>query len=234
MYNSSDVPWHARKSGFRRFLRRRRFRHFVAVAQKFQLENPTKELRILDVGGRVNYWLAMQELFDLKKVKITILNLSVDEGLDSLPPNFDLQGSPFDVVSGDATSLQFDDRTFDLAHSNSMIEHLVSWGKMQMAADEIRRVAVGYFVQMPYFWFPHEPHFNSLFFHWLPENLRVKRLLRHRVGWYGPAENYHEALEIVRSARLPDKLQMRTLFPDARIKEERVFLTKSLMAIRGS
>lgn len=213
-------------------LRRRRLRHFSRLVEEARDETG-KTVRILDIGGRVNYWLAMADLIPLDAVEITILNLSVNDCLTGLPRDFDITCYPFKPVAGDACALDYPDGAFDVIHSNSVIEHLGDWDNMRLAAGQIERLAARYFVQVPYFWFPYEPHFKTMFFHWLPENLRVKRLMARKVGWYGPASDYETALKIVRSAQLPDKLQMKLLFPGAQIVSEQLGLTKSLMAIRN-
>src|SRR3546814_10323990 len=66
-------------------------------------------------------------------------------------------------------------RSFDIAHSNSVIEHVITWDNMKNFARETRRVAAWHYVQTPYFWFPVDPHFYKLpFYHWLPRPLRAK------------------------------------------------------------
>src|SRR3546814_2616362 len=70
-------------------------------------------------------------------------------------------------------------RSFDIAHSNSVIEHVITWDNMKNFARETRRVAAWHYVQTPYFWFPVDPHFYKLpFYHWLPRPLRAKLLMR--------------------------------------------------------
>ena len=126
---------------------------------------------------------------------------------------------------GDATDLPFEDRSFPVAFSNSVIEHIPKHlqGKF---ASEIRRVADRYFVQTPNRWFPIEPHYQVPLFQFLP--YRVQRFLnRHlTLGWR--EKGHWEAVNLL-SAR-----DLRRLFPDAEIRRERMFgLTKSLMAVRG-
>jgi ubiquinone/menaquinone biosynthesis C-methylase UbiE len=59
------------------------------------------------------------------------------------------------LVLGDARELPFKDNSFDVVFSNSLIEHLYSFGQQQKFADECRRVAPRYCVQVPnqhFFW----------------------------------------------------------------------------------
>lgn len=102
-------------------------------------------------------------------------------------------------------------------------------------AGEVRRVARGYVVQTPYFWFPLEPHFMAPIYHWVPESVRAKILLRVPLGHTGKAASLDEAMQRVQSAQLVDATMFGSLFPDAEIRFERVAgLPKSLMGIRSA
>src|SRR4051794_26662392 len=61
--------------------------------------------------------------------------------------------------------LPFADNEFDLAYSNSVLEHVNDRAGL---AREIRRVARSWWVQTPAFSFPIEPHALLPFAHWLP------------------------------------------------------------------
>ncbi|MDE5452805.1 methyltransferase domain-containing protein [Bradyrhizobium sp. CSA112] len=180
--------------------------------------------RILDVGGTLEYWRSFQADLDWSKVDVTLVNLD--------PDLVDLPG--FKSLYCDARSIsQFADNSFDVVHSNSVIEHVGRWNDMAAMAGEVRRLAPAYFVQTPYFWFPLEPHARTLFFHWMPECWRYRLLMRRSLGFWPQQPNLGSAVTAVQSALLLDKRQMQFLFPDARIVPERCFgLTKSLIAIR--
>ena len=186
----------------------------------------TGKCRIIDLGGRAQYWDLFDRAFlEANKVHITTVNLEVPEGTAD---------PMFTEVQGDTLSLpQFADNAFDLAHSNSVIEHVGDWGQMERFAAEARRLAPSYFVQTPYFWFPIEPHFTAPIFHWLPEGIRAGLLMRRAHGWAPKSADVGEAMRQVQGARLLDKAQMRYLFPDGRLVEEKVLgLTKSLMVVK--
>ncbi|OXE35157.1 MAG: methyltransferase type 11 [Phenylobacterium zucineum] len=183
--------------------------------------------RIIDLGGRADYWTLFDRAFlEAHKVHITTVNLETPR---------DIADPILTEIQGDALNLpQFPDLAFDMAHSNSVIEHVGDWENMELFAAQARRLAPAYFVQTPYFWFPIEPHFTAPVFHWLPEGVRAGLLMRRSQGWAPRSADMGEAMRQVRSACLLDKAQMRYLFPDARLAEEKVFgLTKSLMAIRA-
>jgi Methyltransferase domain len=179
--------------------------------------------RILDIGGTSSYWLPFQTYLNDFNINVVVLNLSsCDKTQDGIS-----------FVQGDARKINFPDNSFDLVHSNSVIEHVGRWTDMQDMANEVSRLAPNYFVQVPYFWFPLEPHFRIPYFHWLPEQVRARILMRVRAGFFPKAKDFGEAMRFVQDSQLLDRTQLRTLFPDAQVLNERVFgLTKSLMAVR--
>jgi hypothetical protein len=189
--------------------------------------NEKRSVSIIDVGGTEEYWgiISRQYLID-RDVNITIVNLpgttiSEDHG-------------PFKFVEGDACNLvEFDDMSFDIAHSNSVVEHVGDWARMVRFAEEISRVSRNYFVQTPNYWFPIEPHCMTPFFHWLPEPIRVWLVLRFQLGHWNRAGSTTEAVTTVQSARLMNKSMFQALFKDAVVSTERfLLLSKSLIAIR--
>ena len=122
-------------------------------------------------------------------------------------------------VQGDARDLPFDANEFEIAYSNSLVEHLKP-GDRQAFAAEVRRVARRYWVQTPNRYFPVEPHVLLPGYQFLPRAAQ-KRLWRFGV-LEGPYEKIH----------LLDESELRKLFPDATILRERFGgLTKSLIAV---
>jgi SAM-dependent methyltransferase len=123
-------------------------------------------------------------------------------------------------VRADARELPFADGEFDVAYSNSLIEHLPPADRARVAA-EMARVGRRLFVQTPNRWFPVEPHALLPLVHWLPRALG-RRLWR--LGVTG---------EPFDDIALLDARELRRLFPGAEIVRERVGpLTKSLIAVR--
>ena len=184
------------------------------------------EVRIIDLGGEPAYWrrLFERDLLERCKTHITLVN----------PQPFAVDDPMFTAAVGDACALaEHADHSFDLVHSNSVIEHVGDWPRMEAFAAEVHRLAPRYYVQTPYYWFPYEPHYSSLFFHWFPEQTRAKALLKRRHGFSEQCRTIGQAMMEVQESRLLDKQQFRFLFPDAEhIDEKAAGLTKSLIAIR--
>lgn len=214
-------PYKNEKSLEFRF-RLKRFRHVEKIIMSVLREKG--RCRILDVGGTETYWKLGKNLIHNREIKIDLLNLTEIKTSQSF----------FKSLIGDARDMSdIADNSYDLCHSNSVIEHVGNWNDMVNMAREIRRISPNYFVQVPYFWFPIEPHFRFPFFHWLPEQLRYQILLKKNLGFHNRKSNINDAMVAIQSAMLLDRPQLACLFPDANIFSEKIgFLTKSLMAIR--
>ena len=149
-------------------------------------------------------------------------------GLRALAPDLDITGVdlvdrpsyPGPFVRADATGrLPFGDGEFDLAFSNSVIEHVPPERRAAMAA-ELRRVARGWWVQTPAWSFPIEPHALLPAAHWLPVALRRPYW---RLGVAGEWED----------ARLLRRGELKALLPGGKVVAERVGpLTKSWVSVR--
>jgi hypothetical protein len=179
-------------------------------------------VRIVDIGGTVSFWELMGWT-GRQDVQIHVVNL---EGQPCAYPNMT-------VAVGDACNLSgIADQSFDIAFSNSVIEHVGGMVEKRRMAAEVRRVAKRYWVQTPNFWFPIEPHFLFPGWQWLPEGLRVSILQRRNVGWNARTPEYEKALEVVRHAQLLSRRDMRELFPEAKLVAERFCgLVKSWTAV---
>lgn len=99
-----------------------------------------------------------------KNVSITLLNLPTA----NRPKN----EKTFKYLEGAACDLSnHEESSFDIVHSNSVLEHIGDWSRMLLFAKEVKRVSKSYYVQTPNYWFPIESHFMIPFFHWLPKSL---------------------------------------------------------------
>lgn len=198
--------------------RRRRFVFLQSLLAR--LEGP---ISILDVGGSEDYWRIMGAAGS-NQLSITLLNISAE--------NITLPNTR--SIVGDARNLEFGDKSFDVAYSNSVIEHVGGLTDQRKMADEVMRVGKRYFIQTPNRYFPLEPHFLFPFFQFLPVSVRVRLLQRFNLGWFPRTPDEAEAREIVESIRLLGKKEFWDLFPTARLYEEKIlWMTKSFIAYGG-
>jgi hypothetical protein len=200
-------------------MRGRRFELFETLTASLP-----RPLRILDVGGTTAFW-EQRGWAGREDVKITLLNLSLQP---TRHPNIC-------CVAGDATDLSPQvGRGFDVAFSNSVIEHLFTYEAQAAMAREMQRVAPAFWVQTPNFWFPMEPHFLMPGWHWAPERLRVAAIRRRTVGWRGPCPDLEVARRTVREIRLLRRGELQRMFPGGTLVDERFGgLTKSFVVHGG-
>ena len=209
-------------TSFMNSFRSRRFEAFAQLVDGLKERRPGP-VRILDIGGTVNFW-EKRGWAARDDVELVLVNLEGEE-------------SPYENIEsrvGDATNLSdLPDQSFDIVFSNSVIEHLQTYERQAAMAREVRRLASLYWVQTPNFWFPVEPHFLAPGWHWLPVSVRVALLRRRRWGWRGPCPDPAEARSLVREIRLMRGREIRRLFPDAALRPERIGpLVKSFVAVR--
>ena len=199
-------------------MRRARFAFFVELLDRLH-----GDVRVLDVGGSLEFWKMMG--YAQRHIHVTILNQAFNAS----------EQAADNVVVGDARDMRaFRDQEFDVAFSNSVIEHIGVYGDQARMASEIRRVARRYFVQTPNKYFPIEPRFLVPGFQFLPLRVRATLLARRDLGWYKKAASYADALQDVTAVRLLTRREMCKLFPEARLYQERFFgLTKSFVAYHG-
>jgi hypothetical protein len=200
-------------------LRSRRFELFEHLVSHLR-----RPLRVLDIGGVTAFW-EHRGWAVRPDVQITLVNLVEQER----------RHENIEAVVGDATDLSsFEDSSFDVAFSNSVIEHLFSPDAQTAMAREVRRVGRAFWVQTPSYWFPIEPHFMVPGWQWLPSSTRVAIIRRRRCGWRGPCPDLHEAERAVREVRLLRRRELGAMFPGATILPERIAgLTKSYVVYDG-
>jgi hypothetical protein len=198
-----------------RGVRRRRMARFAAELA------PSCDTRILDVGGSPFNW----ELSEVR-ARVTLLNVLPPRDRAAVPARFTL-------LTASGTDLPHRDRAFDIAFSNSVIEHLGSYERQVRFAGELRRVGRRLWVQTPARWFFFEPHLLTPFVHYLPKAWQ-RRLLRHATVWGWLARPSRELVaRYLRETRLLTHAEMRALFPDCEIRRERLLVwTKSYVAVR--
>ena len=198
--------------------RSKRFKIFQNLLREKNITNP----RILDVGGTEEYWNQMNLICDTNYHPI-IINISKEQ----------IQAGKFNAIIDDAKSLSsVKNNSFDIAYSNSVIEHLPTYEEQQEMAKNLKRIARYYFVQTPAFIFPFEPHFHFLFFHWLPRKVRIFLVSKFSLGWFERASSIEEAERLIDSIRILKKKELKLIFKNAKIITESYFLVpKSFMVV---
>jgi len=149
--------WHvaAREAKLRDFLR---------------LCHPTSGESVLDVGvlGAEEYEAAN---FFLKVYphpeRLTALSI---EGCDDLRRRYPLVR----FVTYDGWRFPFPDKSFDICHSNAVVEHVGDAERQRLFVSEMVRVARSGFFTTPNRWFPLELHTKMPFLHYLPRRVYLK------------------------------------------------------------
>lgn len=195
--------------------RKKRMRHFVETFK------PNASTTILDIGGGAFNW----DLID-EKFQVTLLNLYQPKEMLSTHGHYKF-------VIGDGTALTFEDNSFDIAYSNSVIEHLSTWEKQKQFASELDRVGKRLWVQTPARSFFIEPHYITPFIHFFPKNWQ-RHLLRNFTIWgWITRPNQDQIDSLVDEIRLLSYKEMVELFPGCVIERERFLLfTKCYVAVR--
>ncbi|MGF1553943.1 MAG: class I SAM-dependent methyltransferase [Paracoccaceae bacterium] len=161
--------------------------------------------RIIDLGGTAKFWGAVAPSCD-----ITVINLPGTAVRAPLPPQH-----RFTFVEGDACALpDLADDSFDIAFSNSVIEHVGDAENRAAHARELRRLAPRYWLQTPSIWFPVEAHTGMPFYWFYPAPM--KRYLKRE--WRSKLPNWTDMIE---GTTVVSRREVETLLPEATIWTER-------------
>jgi hypothetical protein len=195
----------------------------------FRSLSPSAADQILDIGGECDPTNRSVQLADNYpwKNRLTVANIDVGE-LDRVRHTY----PDIDVLHADACHLPFPDKSFDIAFSNAVIEHLYTWTNQQRMAAEIRRVACRWFVATPNRWFPFEFHARLPLVSWLPAPLMHRAT---RVVCYNHVSHRYVSGTRMDEVRLLTKRELETLFPESQIIPLRItFFPETLLAIGGA
>jgi hypothetical protein len=181
-----------------------------------------RDITVLDVGGRPDYW----DNVGLGRIaRVVVMNYDASE-LD-LPVPAGAPPGMFEQRLGDARNLSDHvDRSVDLVHSNSVIEHVGGWPDMRAMANELMRVGRAGWVQTPAWEFPIEPHFRAPFIHWFgrPMQARLMSLSFERRIREMPLDLRRQGTDRI---NLLSRREIGELFPGRTIFTERLIVAKS-------
>lgn len=179
----------------RRFFRGRRFKDFNAEYGSCR--------SVVDFGGEHHLWEIIGRRDD-----VTFINVRIPA---------DHNG--FRYVMGSGCAVPFADKSFDLAFSNSAIEHVGSEANQFAFAAEMLRVGRRVYCQTPSRLFPIDPHLSAFFLHWLPGKWLTPTVLRWFTGngWLWRRKYEYDVTWI-------SKRKLRKMFPGCKIKTERFLL----------
>lgn len=172
---------------------------------------PGKEFSIVDLGGSWSYWERLGlDFLEQHDIVVNCINYTESE----LHANGHASGRLRAAV-GDARNLpQFADNSFDMVHSNSVIEHVGRFADMESFAREAQRLAPAHYVQTPYYWCPIDPHFpRAPLIHWLPQSWQLAVIQNYKAGHTRPVKDVSRAMRVVEGSILLDRSQFRHLFP---------------------
>ena len=138
--------------------------------------------------------------------------------------NIEKEKSPYKNIKcivGDATNLNnFKDKSFDIAHSNSVIEHLYNYQNQKKMALETMRVGKKYIIQTPNKYFFIEPHYLLPFFQFLPNYLKIFILTKTKMSRLRKWDK-NFAKQYIKEIRLLSLNDLKKLFPNSNIFYEK-------------
>ncbi len=183
-------------------------------------------LDIVDLGGTVDAWMRAP----VRPRSVTVLNLLEpgESHVDWIRP---VTGDACDAAS--VLQQELGRHRFDMVFSNAVLEHVGGHSQRAKFAASTTALSDKYWIQTPYRYFPLEPHWLFPGMQFLPLALRAKVAKAWPLGHTPPATG-QEALSSVLWTELIGVVELRALYPSAKIVHERIGgLTKSIIAVRN-
>jgi SAM-dependent methyltransferase len=162
---------------------------------------PNSMLSLIDVGGSPGFGGEFNQMRS-RFGRVTVVNLDARTNRNLIAPNVT-------VETADGCNLPYEDKSFDWAFSNAVLEHVGDFEKQSRFAAEIQRVArVGYFISTPNRAFLLDSHTYLPYYHRLPPS--AQRIAVHlSLGLM----KHWEPLNLVTAE------QLQRLFPRARVEK---------------
>ena len=180
-------------------------------------------LNVIDLGGRADMWLRAP----VRPAHVHLVNL--EQQPEDLPDWITAEVRDIIKDGPDPAAGQY-----DLAFSNSVIEHVGGFAQREAFARAVHGLAPRYWIQTPYRYFPIEPHWLFPGFQFLPLAVRAQ-VSRKWPLVHTKSSSRLEGLEAAMGVELLSRSEMMYYFPSSSIYPERVAgLTKSLVAIKTS
>ena len=218
------VSDNTKRASFSSKFRRERIRLFCEMI----VQNKLSEIKMLDIGGRINYWEMNLQYFPKGLItQIDIINLPPQEKKE-----IEIDGTIITSYEGNALDMSsFRLPYYDVIHSNSVIEHVGNLSAQYKLASIIPTLGSNFWIQTPAKSFPLEPHFYFPFFAYLPITMRAYLLRNFNMGFHLREENWLQSRIICEETRLLNRKEFSFLFPSGEILTEKVLgLTKSYIA----
>jgi hypothetical protein len=178
--------------------------------------DPSPDSDLIDIGGLPDLWRMIP-----RRPKVTLLNL---------PGSFDFlreeQRRGFKFIEANIFEHPNLTAAYDIAFSNSVLEHVGPREQQAMFADIVCR-APAYWVQVPSPSFPIEQHCHA-FFWWQRGQRSRDRVMRR---WSMRGDDLSS--RFMQDTRPISRSTLQSLFPDAKILTEQVLgFEKSIYAFR--
>jgi len=214
--NIDNLADYSNKNSLANKFRNKRFHFFEERMKKLNL----KSIKILDVGGTQSFWMN-RGYHTNPNIEITLLNLYKEK----------TDYSNFKGIIGNACDLsEFKNQEFDIAFSNSVIEHLSNFDNQTKMANEVQRVSKFHFVQTPNKYFFLEPHYLLPYFQFFPDDVKLFILSKTKLS-RGTKMSLESAKKEVAEVKLLSTNQMKNLFPKSKMYNESfLMMTKSITA----
>lgn len=218
------VSSHTDKESLSTRLRAKRMHYLDEILSSFERGG----VQMADLGGTASFWeMNLKTLRYANRVsRIDLFNLHPEASGERV-----INGIPLCFKKGDVRSLDVPDKKYDIAFSNSVIEHVGNLSDQACFSREIQRIARYFLLQTPNRSFPLEPHFYVPFFAAMPLSFRAALHQRFRLGWLERELDPLQARIDCDQIRLLNRYELRLLFPDSIIHKETLFgLVKSFVA----
>ena len=203
--------------------------HSKSISAKFRMrrmsflderipDDGRRDVTLVDLGGTLSFWemnLAHLESAD-RLARIDVYNLDVESARSHTVGSVEVREIP-----GNVTQLSdVADNQYDVAFSNSVMEHVGNLDQQNRFAQEIQRVAPSFVLQTPNRYFPMEPHFYVPLFPFIPLGVRAWLHRRFQLGWFAPEPDELKARIDCDQIRLLTRKELTLLFPRAGIHAE--------------